>query len=71
MLLERDPELTPRDIYDLITGSADKIGDVDYVNGWSREFGYGRINPGRALEALTTRRNGAAPGTERIRTPQP
>ena len=58
LLIAAEPALTVQEVYHLITGYADKVGPYTYdARGWSRELGYGRINAGRALQAV-----GAATG---------
>ena len=50
LLLSIDPTLTVPEVYDIITGSADKVGQYSYdANGWNRYLGYGRINAGIAV----------------------
>ncbi len=45
LLLSIDNTLTPPEIYDIITKSAEKIGQYSYdANGWNRYMGYGRVN---------------------------
>lgn len=45
LILSIDGTLTPVQVYDIITKTADKIGQYTYNNiGWNRYLGYGRIN---------------------------
>lgn len=49
LLLSMEATLSPADVYELITQSADKAGQNSYdANGWNQYFGYGRVNAGRA-----------------------
>jgi hypothetical protein len=52
LLLSKQPALTPTQIRNLLTSTADKIGSVNYVNGYNKYYGYGRININAALNAL-------------------
>ena len=52
LILSVDSTLSPNQIYDIITGTADKIGQYPYYeNGWNQYLGYGRINAYKSLEA--------------------
>ena len=52
LILSVDSTLSPNQIYDIIKGTADKIGQYPYdKNGWNQYLGYGRINAYKALEA--------------------
>ena len=45
-----DSTLTPVQVYDIITHTADKIGQYPYSQiGWNRYLGYGRINAHNAV----------------------
>ncbi|GEM_PF-1932565 len=51
LILSVNSSLTPPQIYDIITNSADKIGQYSYdTNGWNQYMGYGRINAYKALK---------------------
>lgn len=50
LILSIDSTLTPVQVYDIITKTADKIGQYPYNDiGWNRYLGYGRINAFNAL----------------------
>ncbi|HHH52149.1 MAG TPA: hypothetical protein ENK91_00685, partial [Bacteroidetes bacterium] len=49
LMLEQNPNLTRIEIVDSLKTSSDKIGNVEYVNGWNEYYGYGKINVGRLL----------------------
>lgn len=53
LLLSEDPSLTPQEIFDILTDSADKIGGYSYSEGRCNETGYGRVNAYSALLALS------------------
>ena len=51
LLFSINNTLTPSDIYNIITCTADKVGQYSYdSNGWNRYLGYGRINAYDALK---------------------
>lgn len=53
LLLSIDNTLTPKDIYSIITQTADKIGQYPYdANKWNQYLGYGRINAYKALSLI-------------------
>jgi subtilisin family serine protease len=47
LLLQRDPKLGPQEVWEILTSTADPLG----ANGRTDEFGYGRIDPLKALQA--------------------
>lgn len=50
LILSIDSTLTPVQVYNIITKTADKIGQYPYNSyGWNRYLGYGRINAYNAL----------------------
>lgn len=56
LILSVNPELTAKEVKDIIIKTADKIGSpADYENGHSKKYGYGRINADKAV-AETKRR---------------
>jgi subtilisin family serine protease len=57
LLLSENPNLTPQEVFNILTGSADKIGSYTYSNGRSNETGFGRINAFAALDAICTTLN--------------
>jgi hypothetical protein len=52
LLLSKKSDLTPAEIKDILTSTADKIGGVNYVNGYNKYYGYGRVNIQAALSAV-------------------
>ncbi|MCX8490199.1 MAG: S8 family serine peptidase, partial [Cyclobacteriaceae bacterium] len=49
LMLSANPNLTQQQIFDLITGNADRVGGYVYTNGRSNELGFGRVNACRAV----------------------
>lgn len=60
LMLSVNPELTAKQVKEIITKTADKIGSPsEYVNGHSTKYGYGRINADRAVaEAMRLKDSG-------------
>ena len=53
LVLSINEKLTPNDVYNIITETADKIGQYDYnENGWNKYLGYGRINAFKAVNKV-------------------
>ncbi|MBC9914341.1 S8 family serine peptidase [Chitinophaga varians] len=50
LILSVNPNLTQQQVFNIITGSADKVGGYTYTNGVSNELGNGRINAFQALQ---------------------
>lgn len=50
LLLSNNHSLNPDNVQSIIQFTADKTGGYTYVNGWSEDLGYGRINAGCALQ---------------------
>lgn len=49
LILSINPNLTQRQVFDIITATADKVGGYSYINERSNEMGFGRLNAYRAL----------------------
>ncbi len=66
LILSANPELTAKEVKDIITKTADKIGKPsEYVNGHSKKYGYGRINADKAVaEAFRRLDNISSPKPE-------
>ena len=56
ILLEKNPELTRFEILELLQSTSDKIGNIEYVDGWNSYYGYGKINVRNLIESLDVRR---------------
>jgi subtilisin family serine protease len=57
LILSRNPYLTPQEVYYILTGTADKIGNYSYINGRCDETGFGRVNAHAAVQAACTTTN--------------
>lgn len=59
LILSANPDLTAQEVKQILTSTADKIGDSrEYIGGRSRKYGYGRVNAERAVaEAIRRRGN--------------
>ncbi len=67
LMLSANPELTAREVKEILKTTADKIGPAwEYTNGHSRKYGYGRVNADRAV-AEAIRRKATKPQPQ----PQP
>jgi hypothetical protein len=63
LILSINNSLIPIQIYDVITKSADKIGQYKYNSiGWNQYLGYGRINAYNALQYTLEHYGGAVQG---------
>lgn len=56
LVLSENPNLTPQEVFSILTDTADKIGNYTYTNGRSNETGFGRVNAFAAVQraACTT-----------------
>jgi len=55
LVLSINPNLTQQQVFNIITSSADKVGNYAYYIGRSNELGYGRLNAYNAVsQALST-----------------
>lgn len=50
LMLSANPELPLDKIRSILHESADKVGDIEYINGRNDYYGYGRLNVLKALE---------------------
>lgn len=58
LILSANPELTAREVKEILQQTADKIGSPsEYYYGHSRRFGYGRVNAEKAVAEALRRRN--------------
>ncbi len=61
LMLSVNPDLTAKEVKDIISKTADKIGpSSEYINGHSVKYGYGRINADKAVAEAVRLRDGAA-----------
>ena len=52
LMLEKNPNLTREEIENLLHKNSDKIGNVEYINGFNEYYGYGKINAKRLLNSI-------------------
>jgi hypothetical protein len=65
LLLSLNPALTPAQIFDAVTESADKVGGYTYAGGRCDQMGFGRLNAFNAVSARLWMQDTANdPGTE-------
>ncbi|MBI5917667.1 MAG: S8 family serine peptidase [Bacteroidetes bacterium] len=70
LLLSANPNLTAKEVKEILQKTADKIGDLaEYKNGHSRKFGYGRVNADKAVAEAIRRRDAASAPTSEVSTP--
>jgi subtilisin family serine protease len=71
LMLSANPNLTAKEVKDILQKTADKIGDPsEYVNGHSRKYGYGRVNADKAVAEAIRRRDAASkPPVAEVATP--
>ncbi len=61
LMLSVNPDLTAREVKDILQKTADKIGSPsEYVNGHSRKYGFGRVNADKAVAEALRRKDAAA-----------
>ena len=66
LMLSANPELTAKEVKEILTKTADKIGNPsDYVQGHSLKYGYGKVNADKAVaEAIRRKDSDAKPVVE-------
>ena len=52
LMLAKNPNLTRDEVESLLRSTADKIGSMEYVDGFNPYYGYGKLNAARVLEAV-------------------
>ncbi len=50
LMLEKNPNMTRTEVEKVLQGKSDKIGNLNYVNGFNEYYGYGKINLSKLLE---------------------
>jgi subtilisin family serine protease len=53
LMLSARPDLREAEVREILRRTADKVGGVEYADGWNERMGHGRLNVLAALEALT------------------
>ena len=74
LMLSVNPDLTSREIKQILKDTADKIGNPsEYLNGHSYRYGYGRVNADRAVAEAIRRRTtaGATPPPTPVASTEP
>ncbi|MDQ3651338.1 MAG: S8 family serine peptidase [Acidobacteriota bacterium] len=64
LVLSVNPNLTRTDLRDVLASNAEKIGSGYDANGHSNQFGFGRIDAGRAVQEAVGMANTAATATK-------
>lgn len=54
LIKSTNSNLHAEDVQGIIKAAAEKVGGVNYVNGFNDQMGFGRINAGRAMEMLNS-----------------
>ena len=52
LVLSVNPSLTPQQVFNTLTSTADKVGGYTYVSGKCNQMGYGRVNAYAAVQAV-------------------
>lgn len=61
LILSVNPDLKASEVKDILKKTADKIGSpVEYFNGHSVKYGYGRVNADKAIAEALRRKDGAS-----------
>lgn len=69
LMLSANPDLTARQVKDILQKTADKIGSPsEYVNGHSNKYGYGRVNADRAVAEAIRLKDKKADTAEELET---
>ena len=72
LMLSANPDLTAREVKDILQQTADKIGPAgEYINGHSRKYGYGRVNADKAVAEAIRRRDGSSGTTAQLPRVEP
>lgn len=54
LLLSLDSNLTVPEVFDILTGTTDKVGGYNYVNGRCDQMGFGRLNAFSAVSSISS-----------------
>jgi len=52
LMLEKNPNLTRVEVENLLHNKSDKIGNLDYIDGFNEYYGYGKINVFKLLYSI-------------------
>ncbi len=62
LMLSANPDLTAKEVKQILESTADKIGrSWEYSNGYSKKYGYGRVNADRAVAEALRRKDKTSP----------
>lgn len=50
LMLEKNPNMTRIEVENILKNKSDKIGNLDYIDGFNVYYGYGKINVKKFLE---------------------
>ena len=50
LMLEKNPNMTRAEVEEALKNKSDKIGKIDYVNGFNNYYGYGKIDASMLLK---------------------
>jgi subtilisin family serine protease len=57
LVLSANPQLTEKQVREVLRDTADKVGSIAYVNGRNDRMGHGRVNVRKAIEAVVQSRS--------------
>lgn len=55
LMLSVNPNLSPNEVFSILTSTSDKVGGYSYIDGRSNELGFGRVNAYAAVLAAKTK----------------
>ncbi len=50
LMLEKNPNMTRNEVENALKNKSDKIGNFEYINGFNKYYGYGKIDAAKLLE---------------------
>jgi len=53
LMLEKNPNLTQKEVENILKQTSDKIGNKTYINGRNNYYGYGKINVDKLMKRVT------------------
>jgi len=53
LMLEKNPNLTRKEVEDILHNTSDKIGNLDYIDGFNKYYGYGKINLIKIMKVIS------------------
>ena len=70
LVLSVNPDLTAKDVIEILENTADKIGNIPYTNGRNDHYGYGRVNAYKAVLEAKKRRDSVQSSPPEFDEPQ-